>query len=1273
MLKICLFNGLRLEYEQTLLNLPSAGSRSLLAFCATYPGHAHTRSRLAGLFWPDLPEAIARRRLSHALWEIGQTLPEPQGLSYLTRTTDAIGFAHRLPHRIDVADFERAWTRTQQAPTVDEARHHLRQAADLYTGDFMTGFYDDWVLVEQERLREIYLQVLQRLIDAEKATGHTDAALRAALSLLAADPLRETAYQEVMRLYQQMGRLQDARHLYEQCRVLLAAELGVEPAPETTALLNRSVTTPKSAQRDAPLFSGDDLPLVGRKHERETLLNLLDETMHGQGGVAFLAGEAGIGKSRLLHDLAESAAWRSMAVHWGHTQDMTPVAPYAPLTAALMDGLSPLRAQQLATLLDRLWINVAGRLLPPLSTWLPDVSLLPSMQPEQEHIRLLEGIVRVALALGEITPSLLILEDLHWADEATFDALVYLAQRLPDSRVLLVASFRPAHAQARPIVSAGLQAVERIGVRRCLTLAPLDQEETEEIVRRGLNLSEPAPLFTARLHRETGGNPLFVLESLRTLHAEGLLVRNEAGEWATPYDQETVDYAELPLSHEVNQAIVRRLERIDATERHLLEAAAVLGVEVSPMLLTQISGMGGREMLTALGGLIRHNLLRETATAYHFSHDKVRETVYREMTTEERRRLHLCAGEVLAAEANVAPATVAYHFEAGKEWISAVQWHWQASQEAANLHSYGIALSHLDRVEELSQHTQQITVAPFDLLSMRENVLALLGKRDRQRATLDKLAQLAGTEGQHVLAVHQRYGRFFNDIGDHIAAVTELEKGLCLARTRKDVHAEARILELLGKTLYWRGDLQAALTVLRQAVEHAQDIDALEVEAEAQVSITGILNDSSDHEGASVAGKRAIALYQRLQNPVGEADVLATLGAVAMEQGRLDDADDYFAQALPVIRSSGYRYAEARCLVNWGSIDYLCGRLGDALDRFQLGAQIFAQVRSERGLHFTNLNIAATIGAYVGLDEDAEMQTRQALIFFTEQTNSSAQAQALGVLGRFAHLRGELDLALARYTEALESLRAAPDPWVEAQAYQGRAMIFLNLGAWRSALRDLEAGARLCVQYSFSDLAPLFMALQGQALLAKGQSEEALATTTNATVGCEIERYGATVIHFCHYQALAYRGDHGAALTALERAHLALQRIVSALAPADQARSRREIPEHRAILAAWETHCPIQQRVRLPRIDAPLGRPLTADEEVEVIWTIESAADRHLPSKTERRHQQIVRLLREAREQGARPAYHHLADALQVSERTIKRDMAALTQAGVELPPTRGA
>jgi hypothetical protein len=162
------------------------------------------------------------------------------------------------------------------------------------------------------------------------------------------------------------------------------------------------------------------------------------------------------------------------------------------------------------------------------------------------------------------------------------------------------------------------------------------------------------------------------------------------------------------------------------------------------------------------------------------------------------------------------------------------------------------------------------------------------------------------------------------------------------------------------------------------------------------------------------------------------------------------------------------------------------------------------------------------------------------------------------------------------------------------------------------------------------------------------------------------------LVHFEHFLILRALARHDDAQNALGQAHRALSAMMDTLSPEDRRVSRCQIPEHRAILAAWAENQATQIEVILPRIDAPLGRPLSEDEQITVLWTIKIPDDRSIPSKSKRRRQQIRRLLHEAQAQGTVPAYRHLAEALGVSERTILRDMAVLKEDGVALPPTRG-
>ncbi len=1274
MFTVHLFGPLTIKKDGTALVIASQPGRDLLAYLLYHSTVEHARAQLCDVFWPDLDEAAARRRLSSALWTVTQAV----GDRLITRNQDHLGIDYAQVEGVDVRTFEDALDHAAQQANDREALSYLQQAMICYRAPLLVDDYRDWVIAEQERLRERYLQALQRLIAAYKAVHDFEQAVQCALTLIQADPLREDAYQEAIRLYHVLGRPHEAQRIFAQLTSTLRTEVDAEPTAQTTSLLARASALSLPEAQTSPFEQ--DLPLVGRSYERRTLLEHLERAAQGQGGVLFISSEPGVGKSRLLDALAEDASWRGALVLRGYAQDATRDEPYGPLIDALQAGLSPLRAQQAATLLDKLWLSVAAILLPDLAAWLPGIAPLPPMKTDQERIRLMEGLVRLILALGEVNPLLLILEDLHWADEATLDVLAYLSQRLAASRVLLAASFRPADARNRAAVWAGLEAVDRAGVLARLSLSPLSVDETAELVQRTLRLKQPAMLFATRIHDKTGGNPLFVLETLHTLYAEGLLVRDASGAWTTPFDTDTVDYAELPLLPAVEGTILRRLARLDDIARRLLDAASVAGTEISLPMLSDIAEVSGLDLLLALGALVQQGLLYETATAYRFSHDVVRETVYVALAGDERRMLHRRTADFMAGEHSAHAAELAYHRERAGLRRLAVQSYSEAGEHAATVHAYRQSLAHFDRAEALL--AEDGVSLPVRLLFAREQVLDVLGERERQRADLDQLAHrmanlapdmMAGNLAEQI-KLELRYGQMLATLGDYPASQARLHRALALARAKDDTEAEARILAALGEILYWSGDNLAALPVLEQAIALSRKVAALTIEAEAESSLSASLSNLARYVEALAAAERATARYRTLGDRVGEADVQSAIGAILSEQGDVAGAERGYAEALAIHREVGYRYGEARTLINWGVVTYMQGQAGRALELFEQASQIAQQIDSQRAWSFAETSIAAVISTYVGNLPHGRKAIDAVIELQRDQGNQPLLAQALSILAQFDYLAGDLNAALMHLDEGLAALDdSAEMPFLLAQIHQARALANRRLGNHTEAMAEIEIALAFHASFDFADLVSSFLATKAQILRQQDRFDEAAVVIHAAVEALTDGVPQSYLVHFEHFCILQAQGQMTDALAALTKAHRSLTQMLETLGQEHQAISRTQIPAHVAILAAWAAQQATHSTVTLPRAGAALGRPLRKDEQISITWTVETPDDRAIASKSKRRRHQIVRLLHEAQMQGAVPAYRHLAEALGVSERTVLRDMAALEGEVQDLPPTRGA
>ncbi len=346
MLRLYTFGGLRIEREGQPLQLSTQKARDLLAYLITFRDRSHPRPVLAGTLWPDLPEGKARRRLSDTLWRVRRTLGD-----LVMAGEERVWLNTKVPHWLDVEEFEikRQEARSGEQVT-DSCILPLASCVQLYLGPFLDGLYHDWVLLERERLQGLYLETLRRLLEYDEKTGDYAEALSAAQQLVAAEPLHEAGHRELMRLYHLLGWDAEAVAQYQCCREILRDEMGVDPAPEAEALY-RTLSRPAALPADAlavylpmpahrPTHDLDDLPLVGRDAERSALLGLLEAATSGQGGIALLEGEPGIGKSRLAREPVAGARWRNVDAVLPGIGEYT-ASFYALLVAALMPALPP--------------------------------------------------------------------------------------------------------------------------------------------------------------------------------------------------------------------------------------------------------------------------------------------------------------------------------------------------------------------------------------------------------------------------------------------------------------------------------------------------------------------------------------------------------------------------------------------------------------------------------------------------------------------------------------------------------------------------------------------------------------------------------------------------------------------------------------------------------------------------------------------------------------------------------------------------------------------
>ncbi|RLC91183.1 MAG: hypothetical protein DRI77_14115, partial [Chloroflexi bacterium] len=878
-LRIWLFGQFELGWGDAPLPVPqSSAARSLLAYLVVHHDRAIPRDRLTGIFWPERPDPSARRALSQALWQIRQSLRPAAGR--LVTERDAVTFVLHPGDWLDVKEFEEK-VRRDTSRQVDR----YTRAVALYRADFLQGIYDDWALLERERLRELYLGTLERLITLRKQRGNYAQAFICAQRLVAADPLREAAHRELMRLYYFLDRPRAALEQFVTLRNLLAGELGVPPASATVSLYQEIAAALEEA--DSPhlpiaplppplLHDLARLPFVGRANERSALLYALQTAAQSQGGLALVEGDAGVGKTRLVNEIVADARWRGFQVGLGKADPLATSASYQLLRDALSPLLTSLRIAQLAELIEMLWLSAIAPLFPAMAEHLPDLPPLVPLEPHEEQQRLWEGCARCLAGLASISPLLLVLEDLHWADEATLSALPHLAPHLRANRILLVLTCRTAEARERAAVWETLEALDRARPLLRSHLPPLERADAVSLVRRALGAGEAdaqATIFARRLQDETGGNALFLVETLKSLLEQGALAPSSNGGWVFPSEA-----LPLPIPASVQELVGARLARLSPALRVVLELVAVLGEEADFAVLSHASDASPADLTSRLETLCQRGFLVETDDRYCFEHDRIRESVYQTIAPERRRTLHRQAGAVLERLHPERIEPLALHFDRGDVREKALTYTLQAGERAGAVYDYEMALAHYQRALALACDDP---AARWDVLARQEQALSILSRREEQSNMLDEMLRLAQVLDDPVRRARTHYRRGWQEVlaGKPRQALSLLDEAAGLARAAGE-------RDLLGDCLtsaaraWWRiGDV----TRCQAAVEEAR------------------------------------ALFQETGNRQNENRVLNMLGNLHLGlTGNYAQALMYFEEDQDVAHELGDRYREAAAQANAG-------------------------------------------------------------------------------------------------------------------------------------------------------------------------------------------------------------------------------------------------------------------------------------------------------------------------------------------------------------------
>ena len=873
------------------------------------------RDELIDALWPDQPpvseDAALRTLLSRLRSSLGASslagrdelilsLPEPVWIDVEAAAAEVA----RALEALDRGDARRAWA-LAQVPL------------NIASRGLLPGAQATWLEVPRRELEDVRQQALEVIGRAGLLMGGTQlqSAERAARTLIENEPYRESGYVLLMEALAARGNVAEGLRVFDGLRTLLRDELGTNPSPDALAAHDRLLRPQERGAEPGSAAGSADVPaipmpaelrhraqgpLIGREREiaeleeRWTLAcggagpgSVLGLDPNDDGGrIVLLAGDAGIGKTTLIAELAQRVHSAGAIVLAGRSPRET-VVPYQPFLEALRHwALNALVADLRAS--TREYGPELARLIPELRRRVPDLPPPTQDEPETERYRLFEAVVGLLTDLSRLAPVLLVLDDLQWSDRPTLLLLRHLARATNPARLLIVGSYRSA--ERGDTFTNALTELRRDRLASELNIKGLDEAETAELVR--LRAGEaPARAFARALYGETEGNPFFVEEIIRHLIEAGVKVGSASAS----------ELQRFGLPEGVKQVIAFRLGRLEAPAAELLRVAAVIGRDVDGELLERVVQLGEDEFLAALEETLSAVLLVESDDrpgSYLFSHALIRETLYESMSALRRARIHKRVGEALEAaqgrrQERYLPE-LAYHFTRGTDFEDAekaITYALRAGEQATTMLAHEEAAEHYARAVDVQGRFQpEASELRCELLLRVGEARVRGGERALGSSAFREAAALAEQLGDGASLARAAIGASRGYVQPPGVVDTELiamvERALELEPERSLVRV--RLLACLCGAIYYASERDRMTAVATEAMDIATELGDPEAHAYACSARRRVLWDAPHLAERVEVSTEMLTLARQIGNLELQLQAHAWLVVDLLERGDLD-------------------------------------------------------------------------------------------------------------------------------------------------------------------------------------------------------------------------------------------------------------------------------------------------------------------------------------------------------------------------------------------------
>jgi len=943
-----------------------------------------------------------------------------------------------------------------------------------------------------------------------------------------------------------------------------------------------------------------DRLLVGRRAEMELLTRLLTEVQSGERRVLFLEGEAGIGKSRLVDELARLAAQHGVVWLQGAAQSIEQQTPYRAWRDILASYFGLDEQMDLAERQRRVRSQVAsvGPALDERTPLLNDIlrldlaetGLTRSLESELRHkslVTLVVDLLRAATASGGAMA--LVLEDAHWLDSLSWELALAVARGLADQPLLLLLALRPLEG---PLWAEYVAMTELEGAER-LSMGAISPAETAALAAARLGLSPSAlPSKVSNLvHERSGGNPFYAEELTLALRDSGAIDVADGlctlrGDLA-PLDETVPDTVE--------GVVLSRIDRLPPEQQLTLKVAAVIGRSFLYRTLRDVhpQQVRGDVLLAHLEKLSELDLTPletiEPELAYRFKHVITQQVTYDTLLFSQRRELHRAVAgwyeEVYAQDLSSYYPLLVHHWRRAEDVERERFYARLAGEQAAGQFASLEALTYLNRALELTPEDD--AAERYALLLTRQKVHDLQGNREAQARDVASLMELAELLDDDRLRAEAALCKVSLSVvtGDYPAAIAAAQVAAEWAAKADDISDETEANLGWGRALWRQGEYDAARSRLKKALALAQEAGLDQAEARSLLNLGNVCLYQGNYLEARDYYAQALPIFRRSGDRRDESAALNNLGYVS---ANLDDnvaARDYLEQSLHIYRQIGDRRRESHLLNNLGVVSENLGDFAEARARYEQALRIFREVGDRHGEGMALFN-AGTVSSRLGDYTEAEALFQQSLPIRREIGDRQGTGWVLFSLCLLAHHRGDDETARQYGEQALAVAQEIGDRSVQGYALTSLGHALTGLGRLNEAAAAYRQAVAMRKELGENNRAIESIAGLARASLAQGHLDQAQAYVEeildHLAVGSNSAPGGGPGsghsldgteeplrIYLTCYQVLRANDDHRAA-DVLTAAHDLLQERAARI-PDDVARQSfiENVAAHREIVRAY--------------------------------------------------------------------------------------------------------